>query len=184
MKDVFTNILFPLMLYSKPRQHSVELVWDLIEKSVPKTGPGLYELLSGCAEIWTTSKAESTEDVQEKMAMFNMKLATRMAGQYSSLVPKTRAHTTMVDNVLSSNDFSQHVDDLVAKLRHTNGHVRLFACVIARALLRRLTGGHQVDTALKIVQALDLDQLAESSDSVGNVSADELRQVSIPFRWS
>ncbi|KAF9034474.1 hypothetical protein BDZ89DRAFT_1158021 [Hymenopellis radicata] len=138
MKDVFAKILFPLMLYSKPRQHSVELVWDLIEKSVPKTGPGSYELLSGCAEIWIASKADN--------------------------------------NILSSNDFSHHVDDLVTKLRDTNGHVRLLACIIARALLRRLTGSHQVNTAQKIVQALDLDQLAESRDSAGNVSADELRQ--------
>lgn len=159
LKDVFHLVLFPLMLYSKPRQHSVELVWDAIENNVPKTGAGCYELLNGCGEIWAATKADGATDIQEKLATFNMTMASRIA-----------------ENILASNDFTSHVDELVIKLNNPNAQIRLLALVVARALLRRLTGEHQVDTALKIVQTLDLQQVTTSEDPSSNVQ--ELREVS------
>ncbi|KAF9021672.1 hypothetical protein BDZ89DRAFT_1137818 [Hymenopellis radicata] len=123
---------------------------DLIEKSVPKTGPGSYELLSGCAEIWIASKADSIE----KMATF----------QYENGDANGRLITSSRQTI----SLTMWTTLVTKSFAIPDGHVRLLACIIARALLRRLTGSHQVNTALKIVQALDLDQLAESEDSAGN----------------
>ena len=65
--------------------------------------------------------------------------------------------------------------ELIAKFGDENTHVRLLAYLIGRALLRRLTGGHQIDAALELVQALNLDQMHKAEESVRGL--DDLQEV-------
>ncbi len=79
-EKIFHKIVFPLMLYSKPRQLTVELLWDILEENIPKSGAGYYELLNGCIDLWTSTKAKDSSDGVDKMATFNIQVAARMAG--------------------------------------------------------------------------------------------------------
>ncbi|KAK0476138.1 hypothetical protein IW261DRAFT_1643515 [Armillaria novae-zelandiae] len=144
-EKTFHKIIFPLMLYSKPRQLTGELLWDILEENM--SGAGYYELLNGCIDLWTSTKAKDSSDGVDKMATFNIQVAARMA-----------------ENILSSNNFSHHLDGLMLKLNDSNAYVRIFAYMIARSLLRRLSGGHQIDAAHKALRVLDLEQLSKVED--------------------
>ncbi|KAK0237018.1 armadillo-type protein [Armillaria nabsnona] len=146
-EKLFHKIVFPLMLYSKPRQLTVELLWDILEENTPKSGAGHYELLNGCIDLWTSTKAKDSSDGVDKMATFNIQVAARMA-----------------ENILSSNNFSHHLDELMVKFNDSNAYVRIFAYMVARSLLRRLSGSHQIDAAHKALRALDLEQLSKVED--------------------
>ncbi|KAK0447887.1 uncharacterized protein EV420DRAFT_1647628 [Desarmillaria tabescens] len=147
LEKTFHKIIFPLMLFSKPRQLTVELLWDILEENLPKSGAGYYELLNGCVNLWTSTKAKDTADGVDKLATFNIQVAARMA-----------------ENILSSNNFSHHLDELMAKFNDSNAYVRILAYMIARSLLRRLSGSHQIDAAHKALRALDLEQLSKVED--------------------
>ncbi|KIY65181.1 hypothetical protein CYLTODRAFT_357230 [Cylindrobasidium torrendii FP15055 ss-10] len=137
-KDVYRKVLFPLMLYSKTRQHTVDAAWA----AIPATAG--FQLLNGCAALW---KKHSELDVTQ----FNGIMAAKIA-----------------DNMIASNDFAAHVDDLVEEVRDRNVYIRILACLIGRSLLRRLTGKHQISTAVKLVQALD-GELLEQTEGMGDI---------------
>ncbi|KAK0200852.1 hypothetical protein DFS33DRAFT_1386800 [Desarmillaria ectypa] len=147
LEKAFHEIIFPLMLFSKPRQLTVELLWDILEQNIPKSGAGYYELLDGCVDLWTSTKARDSADGVDKLATFNIQVAARMA-----------------ENILSSNNFSHHLDELMAKFNDSNAYVRILAYMVARSLLRRLSGSHQIDAAHKALRALDLKQLSKVED--------------------
>ena len=76
--DVFERIIIPFLLFSKPRQHTAELIWESLaerEKSLS------FELLKGTAVIWT--KERSSERSPENMANLNVALTSKIAGQDS-----------------------------------------------------------------------------------------------------
>ncbi|KAK0216141.1 armadillo-type protein [Armillaria fumosa] len=146
-EKIFHKIVFPLMLYSKPRQLTGEFLWDILEENFPKSGAGYYELLNDCIDLWTSTKAKDSSDGVDKMATFNIQIAARMA-----------------ENILSSNNFTHHLDGLIVKFNDSNAYVRIFAYMVARSLLRRLSGSHQIDAAHKALRALDLEQLSKVED--------------------
>lgn len=103
--------------------------------------------MNGCIDLWTSTKAKDSSDGVDKMAPFNIQVAARMA-----------------ENILSSNNFSHHLDELIIKFNDSNAYVRIFAYMVARSLLRRLSGSHQIDAAHKALRALDLEQLSKVED--------------------
>lgn len=52
----------------------------------------------------------------------------------------------------------------MAKFNDSNAYVRIFAYMVARSLLRRLSGSHQIDAAHKALRALDLEKLSKVED--------------------
>lgn len=76
MEDVFHQVLFPFLLFSKTRQHTADVVWEIIEQH-----PALrHELLSGCANVWVAEKAKGEAEGTEKMANTNQAIASKLAG--------------------------------------------------------------------------------------------------------
>jgi U3 small nucleolar RNA-associated protein 10 len=80
--EAFLRIVFPFLLFSKPRHRATEAVWDIIAASMDPgyNVPG-FELLSGCAEIWRTEKSKQDTIDLEAMGRLNMTLASRIAGE-------------------------------------------------------------------------------------------------------
>ncbi|KAG7447396.1 uncharacterized protein BT62DRAFT_967377 [Guyanagaster necrorhizus] len=146
-EKTFHKVVFPLMLFSKPRQLTVEALWDILEQNVPKSGAGCFELLNGCIDLWTSTKVKESTDGVDKLATFNTQVAARIA-----------------ENILSSNNFSHHLDELIAKFNDSNAYVRILAYLVTRSLLRRLSGSHQINAAHKALRALDLEQLSKVED--------------------
>ncbi|KAJ7762738.1 hypothetical protein DFH07DRAFT_813302 [Mycena maculata] len=140
MEDVFHKVLFPFLLFSKTRQHTADVVWEVIEQY-----PSLHhELLSGCANVWAAEKGKGNPDGTVKMASINEATASKLA-----------------ENIMASNHYSAHFSALIRKTHEADPHVRSFAYLIVRALLVRLSGRRQLDSANQALEAINLQQLPE-----------------------
>ena len=95
MGMVFQQVFFPFLLFTKPRQRTASLVWEVIE-ATEKSAEGTailsrYEILGGCVEAlrWAESQHQSPEaSANEKesyhstegLAKANITLAAKLAG--------------------------------------------------------------------------------------------------------
>ena len=78
-EQVITEIVFPLLLFSKPRQHTAEAVWHILaETMTEETGRG-SEMLKGCADIVKAQREGTNGDVIEKMRSINTALSVKIA---------------------------------------------------------------------------------------------------------
>ncbi|KAG6902641.1 hypothetical protein C0995_013766 [Termitomyces sp. Mi166 len=154
--DVFQKVIFPFLLFSKPRQHSAEVVWDTLaaQKSL-----GDHEWIVGCTSLVAEERAKETADAVEKMNTINAAFSSRIAR-----------------NILKSNHYQAHLEALIAKLKDGNPHTRVLGYLIARALLTELSGEHQVEAGHRILDMInvaeldgmeDLPQESENSDNEG-----------------
>jgi hypothetical protein len=80
-EDVLHKILVPFRLFSKARQYTADLVWELIAQSpLPQ-----FNLLAGCAEVWAAEKGngkkedEGEGEATERMARINEAMAEKLA---------------------------------------------------------------------------------------------------------
>ncbi|KAJ7452113.1 hypothetical protein B0H11DRAFT_1742292 [Mycena galericulata] len=153
VEDVFHKVLFPFLLFSKARQHTADVVWEIIEQH-----PAMhYDLLSGCANVWRSEKGKVEAEGTEKMAGMNQAIASKIA-----------------ENIMASNQYSAHLSALVRKAHEADPHVRVLAYIIIRALLLRLSGQHQIDAANQALEAISLQQLPEiDTSSVGSQTLPE-----------
>ncbi|KAF9268872.1 hypothetical protein L218DRAFT_536645 [Marasmius fiardii PR-910] len=152
VKGAFQRFVFPFLLYSKPRQHTADLVWDTLVCYLDraKGASPLKELLKGCDEV---RKARIEEDPIERMAKTNQYLAA-----------------TIAENVLASNEYPDHLETLVSKLTDESSHARVFGYLVARALVIRLSGDHQVAAAKRVLDAVNLDQIADLENITENMA--------------
>lgn len=80
LEQVFYEIFFPFLLYSKPRQLTAKAAWEIISDEV-ENGIGKYELLTGCGNIWKSESSKETQSTVLLMNNLNMVLAAKMAGK-------------------------------------------------------------------------------------------------------
>lgn len=78
ISEVFHKIIFSFLLFSKPRQHTAEMVWDIIKENMPDSASNIHELLHGCAALVTEEKAKNGDGIQ-MMSKINLIIATRIA---------------------------------------------------------------------------------------------------------
>ncbi|KAJ7456907.1 hypothetical protein FB451DRAFT_1275210 [Mycena latifolia] len=150
LEDVFHKVLFPFLLFSKTRQHTADLVWEIIEQN-PATH---YELLGGCATLWM---AEKGKDGAERMANINQAVSSKLA-----------------ENIMASDHYHAHFSALIRMARDTDPHVRVLAYLVIRALLVRLSGERQIDAAAQALEAINLQQLPDiDTSSMGSQTLPE-----------
>ncbi|KAF6750908.1 armadillo-type protein [Ephemerocybe angulata] len=139
-------------MFSKPRQHTAELVWQAVG-GIVKSSMSM-ELLKGCAEI--VKKEKDGERTVDTMVATNLELAAKAA-----------------DNTLRSDRFEAHLVTLVGTLQAENSHSRAFGFLVMRSLLERMSGAHQVEVANKALDALDLEQLPSLDDLAADESLED-----------
>lgn len=178
-ENVFWGIIFPFLLYSKPRQHTAELVWETVKELEERVGSksvesppkkesafealGPFELLKGCAKIMTEKGRDAgNENSVERMVLLNDSIAKTIAGKY---LPSVNPFcfglwvlTAHLDNVLKSDGFHQHVDVLLKNLKDSNSHLRNLSYLVIRVLIGLLSGVQQIDIALRAFDAAGLLQ--------------------------
>ncbi|KAJ6554556.1 armadillo-type protein [Mycena capillaripes] len=153
MEDVFHKILFPFLLFSKARQHTADLVWEIIEQH-PATH---YELLADCANVWTAEKGKEDVDPTERMAKLNQAIASKLA-----------------ENIMASNHYAAYFSALIRKSHETDPNVRVLAYLVIRVLLVRLSGERQLDAASQVLEAINLQQLPDvDTSSMGSQTLPE-----------
>ncbi|KAG6836982.1 hypothetical protein H0H93_016935 [Arthromyces matolae] len=150
---VFHKVVFPFLLFSKPRQHTAEVAWNALttQKAIAES-----EWLAGCATLVTEERAKDTPDVVEKMSAINTAFSSRIAR-----------------NILKSNHYAAHLDTLIAKLKDENQHTRALSYLIARALIAELSGEHRVEAAHRVLDVIDVAALEGSEDLLGDSEGSE-----------
>ena len=69
---------------------------------------------------------------------------------------------------MASNDYNAHLHSFLPKLQAKDPHTQVLAYLVMHALIKQLSGGHQIEAAHNILDAIDGEGLA----SFGNLSAD------------
>ncbi|KAJ7701560.1 hypothetical protein B0H17DRAFT_1195339 [Mycena rosella] len=153
LEDVFHKVLFPFLLFSKARQHTADLVWEIIQQH-----PAMhYELLAGCADIWVAEKGSDTGDGSERMVRINQAISSKLA-----------------ENIMASGHYHAHFSALIRKAHESDPHVRVLAYLVIRALLVRLSGERQIDAANQALEAINLQQLPDvDTSSMGSQTLPE-----------
>ena len=80
--EIFHQILFPFLLFTKSRQKMAELVWDLVGRFPKATESSALNWLDGCDSLVKTEmlKAEHTDAV-ELMNQINFSFSSKIAGE-------------------------------------------------------------------------------------------------------
>ena len=78
---------------------------------------------------------------------------------------------------MMSNEYNAHFESLVAKLRDDNPHIQILTHLVMHALIKQLSGEHQIDAAHRILETIDYEQIS----AIQSLSEDasELLQVSL-----
>ena len=82
---MFHQILYPFLLYSKPRQHTAEVVWDVITsylQGIDIKKAAAYEWLTGCAAIVNFEEHKEGVDPVERMTTLNSAIAAQIASKW------------------------------------------------------------------------------------------------------
>ncbi|KAF8889071.1 hypothetical protein BD779DRAFT_1714897 [Infundibulicybe gibba] len=176
--QVFYQILAPFLLYSKPRQRTADLVWDVITSSFDSGDE--YELLKGCIAIVKSAKEKDSQDVMEKMSETNTAVASLIAGWFFIVCLGFGCELSIfLGNILSSSNTTLHITNILDGLTGTDPHPRSFYYLILRALLSQSSGKRQIGIAHRVLATLKLESLPEIDDSLGG---DQLLEVS-NFLW-
>ena len=59
------------------------------------------------------------------------------------------------ENIITSDEYAAHLEFLLASLKGEEANARLLAGLVAIALLRRMSGEHQVGAAYRILEAVE-----------------------------
>ncbi|KAI0369251.1 hypothetical protein BV20DRAFT_968110 [Pilatotrama ljubarskyi] len=164
LRRVSFNIILPFLLYTKPRMKTAQAVWELLEAAEDAgVDPAIFDLLGGCVEAVRWEQQRPGADDKGKQAdkePINVALLTRM---------NLAVAAKIADNILASNYFQQHVDSLLEKLHDENYHARALVYLVTRALLGRLGGEQRIDTAVRVLEAMQLDSLEGMGDFMHGV---------------
>ncbi len=67
--------------------------------------------------------------------------------------------STISENILMSNRLFEHLPKLLRRIESTNPHTRALGYLVAGALLKKISGEHQIDTAKTILDVMNLAQI-------------------------
>ncbi|KAK7055439.1 U3 small nucleolar RNA-associated protein 10 [Favolaschia claudopus] len=119
-EDVFHKILFPFLLFSKARQHSTDVVWELISQHPPDT---IRVARWGNGQ----AKEDGEADATDRMTQLNTAITEKLA-----------------ENIVKSDRYPSHFSDFIRKAHEIDpalsGHRLLDACaqVLEAINLQRL----------------------------------------------
>ncbi|KJA17838.1 hypothetical protein HYPSUDRAFT_191636 [Hypholoma sublateritium FD-334 SS-4] len=148
-KEIFHQILFPFLLFSKSRQKTTELVWDVIDSILLQLSGGVIaEWLSGCPAFVNAGKVtEDVNDDVDSMNQLNHSIAEKIA-----------------QNIIGSEHFTINVDSVIGKLSDSRSYVKLLSHLIALSLIKTLSGESQIEVAQRVLSLMNLDELAGIDD--------------------
>ncbi|KAF9451337.1 hypothetical protein P691DRAFT_663457 [Macrolepiota fuliginosa MF-IS2] len=146
-EKIVSEVLFPFLLFSKPRQHTAETIWDLIGENMGGEMGKEFEILRGCAGVVRTERERAGEDALDKMRSINAALSAKVA-----------------QNILMSNQLIDLLPVLLSKIGSSNPHTRTLGYLVAKTLLNKLSGEHQVDIARRILAVMRLEEISGIED--------------------
>lgn len=71
---------------------------------------------------------------------------------------------------MKSNHFPVYLEQLLQKLENEDAHIRVLGYLVTNALLAQLSGDHQIDVAIKILDVIKTRKLS----SIDNIPLEKL----------
>ncbi|KAI9060150.1 hypothetical protein FKP32DRAFT_1760434 [Trametes sanguinea] len=168
-RRIAVDIVLPFLLFTKPRMKTAQTVWGILETAEDQgLDPAMFELLGGCVEAVRWEQQRPAPGSKEKdadkdsmdvplMTKVNLAVAAKIAGK------------CICNNIFASNYYQQHLDSLLEKLHNDDAHARSLVYLVARALLARVGGEQRIDTAQRVLQAMQLETLEGMGDFMRGV---------------
>ncbi|KAJ3863958.1 armadillo-type protein [Lentinula novae-zelandiae] len=129
--DVFHRLIFPYLLYSKPRGKTADAVWDILGEA-----KNSHAWIAGCAgAISSVGEGEEAERLQTLNAILTGRIAS---------------------NIQSSQKKDSDCMEVISKLTDPNSHVRVLALLIIRELLKNSDA--TIHFATRIVDAFSREK--------------------------
>jgi U3 small nucleolar RNA-associated protein 10 len=83
---IFHQLIFPFLLFSRPRRKTAELVWEIIGNDLPQPlGSSVADWLAGCAALVKTEEAAEGSDSINNLNQINLSISAKIAGGFSFL---------------------------------------------------------------------------------------------------
>ena len=79
---IFHQLIFPFLLFSKPRQKTAELVWETIGKALfQPLGASVTDWFAGCVALAKTTEAPEVIDLVDNLNRINLSISAKIAGE-------------------------------------------------------------------------------------------------------
>jgi U3 small nucleolar RNA-associated protein 10 len=157
IKDkIFHEIIFSFLMVSRPRKKSVNTVWEMIVQNASGFTCS-HPWLAGCTDVWkarTINDTTEEEETVEYMTKTISALADRIAGMGDIVYSYCILLSDPTENIIVSNHFLDQVSNLLEHLNDKNTYGRIFALLVAKGLITKLSGEEQLKAAAKIVGAM------------------------------
>lgn len=156
---VLLHVVFPFLLFTKPRQKSAAAIWGILKKSVlaeHKLLKGSFDTLQG--------ELEEEKDV-DRLSTFNSRLADQIASLYRLFCSRYAIDSQRItDTLRTADDITLYTDWLYTMLICEDTHSRLFGWLIARSLVIQMRKEPKMDLAKKFLELIsesDMNELSE-----------------------
>ncbi|KAH9920883.1 armadillo-type protein [Epithele typhae] len=155
-QKVFMDIIFPFLLFSKPRAKTAVAAWEILYTPESEVNAE-FELFDGCVDALNWEKAKTRAGDKygvdpAAMSKINVAVAAKIA-----------------DNVLASNYFQAQFTLLLRKLGEENSHGRAMGYLVVRALLSRLSGEQRIEAGHQLLDAMQLKTFEHMGDFMQGV---------------
>ncbi|OSX58041.1 hypothetical protein POSPLADRAFT_1154787 [Postia placenta MAD-698-R-SB12] len=161
---IVDELFFSYLLFTKPRQKTAAVVWEILEacenNREEHMGIVRYELLGGCVDAVRWEESHRAEGMKDDGSHKNIELLTKI---------NMAVAAKMADNILASNYYDRLFENILAKLHDSSPYARALGYLVARALLSRLSGEHQINAAHRVLQAMKLNTLEGMGDFMRGV---------------
>jgi U3 small nucleolar RNA-associated protein 10 len=170
-EEIFHQGFFPFLLFSRPRQKTADLVWDIvITHLLQSSGSIIAKWLAGCAAFVKADTVSEDADAYDQMNQTNFNVAGKIAGRSRLLIHSYTlfffSHPCLLlDNIIASDRLEAYVDSVISKLQDSQPHVKLLGHLIATSLIKKLSGVDQVEIARKILSLMRIDELSGIDDT-------------------
>jgi len=172
-KVVVERCLWPFLLFTKAKQKTSAAVWDILESEDCSDDLTEYQLLRGCLAVIrdleqnfvATNDQGVSDPGTQKFAAIDVGLANRISGMPNALRTYFMSQVFVAtDNILPSENPSGHIDFVLSILKDANQNARALGYLVARALLGKLSGQHQLGVAQRTIQAMAIETLSGMED--------------------
>ena len=80
---IFHQLIFPFLLFSRPRRKTAELVWEIIGNDLSQSlGSSVTDWLAGCAALAKTEESSEGSDTINNLNQINLNICTKIAGEF------------------------------------------------------------------------------------------------------
>ena len=82
-EQIFHQLIFPFLLFSRPRRKTAELVWEIVGNNLSQSlASSVTDWIAGCAALIKTEETSESSDSINNLNQINLSISTKIAGEF------------------------------------------------------------------------------------------------------